>query len=110
MITHDAGSSKLLVNIWYLAVVYNAEEEDYFTGGGMGVTNVVHHKTEISDSKPTSKNLSNKVRIVRIEEVDFCTELMGGIPGKNMWFEERRKWVLQHVQDPCISRERECGE
>ena len=84
MITHATGLSKLLVNIRSPAVVYNAEEEDYFTGGGMGVTNVVQHKVEISESKPTSKPLSNKVRIFSTEEVDFCTAFVGGVPGNKI--------------------------
>ena len=37
----------------------------------MGVTIVGQHKMEISDSKPTSNPLSNKVRNFRIKEVDF---------------------------------------
>ena len=61
-------------------MVYKAEDEDYFIGGGMGVTTVGQHKMEIYDSKPTFKPLSNKVRIVRIEEVDFCTTFVGGVP------------------------------
>ena len=72
MITHDAVLSKYLGKIRSPAVVYNSEEEDYFTGGGMGVTNMVRHKMEISDSKHTSKHSNNKVRIVRIEKVDFA--------------------------------------
>ena len=35
---------------------------------------------ETSDSKPTSKTSSNKVRIFRIEEVYFCTAFVGGLP------------------------------
>ena len=50
----------------------------------MGVANVVQHKMEISDSKPTSKPSANKVRIVRIEEVDFCTEFVVGVPGNKI--------------------------
>ena len=84
MITHATGLSKFLGNIRSLAVVCNAEEEDYFTGGGMGTTNVVHHKMEISDSKPTSKPSSKKVRIVSIEEVDFCNAFVGGVPGNKI--------------------------
>ena len=49
MITNAEELSKLLGKIRSLTVVYNAEEEDYFTGRGMGVTNVVQN------SKPTSK-------------------------------------------------------
>ena len=55
MITHATGLRKFLGNIRSLAVVYNAEEEDYFTGVGMGVTTVDQHKMEISDFKPTYK-------------------------------------------------------
>ena len=47
----------------------------------MGVTTVVQNKMEISDSKPTAKTSSNKVRIVSIEEVYFCTAFVGGVPG-----------------------------
>ena len=50
----------------------------------MGTTNVVHHKMEISDSKPTSKPSSKKVRIVSIEEVDFCNAFVGGVPGNKI--------------------------
>ena len=52
-------------------MVYNAEEEYYFIGVGMEVTNMVQHKMEISDSNPTSKTSANKVNIFRIEEIDF---------------------------------------
>ena len=44
MITHATVLSKLLGNIWSLSVVYKAEDEEYFIGEGMGVTNVVQHK------------------------------------------------------------------
>ena len=50
----------------------------------MGVTSVVQHKMEISDSKPTSTTSSNKVRIFRIEKVNFCTTFLGGVPGNNI--------------------------
>ena len=50
----------------------------------MGVTTVGHHKMEIYDSKPTSKPSYNKVRIFRIEEVEFCTDFVGGVTGKNI--------------------------
>ena len=80
MITHAAGLRKFLGKVWSPAVVYKAEYEDYFIGGGMGVTTAGQHKMEISDSKPTSKPSSNKVRIIRIEEVEFCTAFVGGIP------------------------------
>ena len=46
----------------------------------MGVITVDQHKMEISDSKPTSKPSYNKVRIVRIQEVDFCTDFVGWVP------------------------------
>ena len=51
----------------------------------MGVTNVVQHKMEISNSKPTSKPSSNKVRIVSIEEVYFCTSFVWGVPGNKIY-------------------------
>ena len=84
MITHAKGLRKFLDNIRSLAVVYKAEDEDYIIRGGMGVTTVGQHKMGISDSKPTYKTLSNKVRIVRIEEVEFCTEFVGRIPGNKI--------------------------
>ena len=84
MITHDAGLSKSLGKIRSLAVVYNAEEEEYFTGEGMGVTNMVQHKVDTSDLNPTSKTSSNKVIIVIIEEVEFCTAFVGGVQGNNI--------------------------
>ena len=49
----------------------------------MGVTNVVRHKMEISESKPTSKPSTNKVRIFSNGEVYFCTAFVGGVPGGN---------------------------
>ena len=82
--TPAAGLIKFLGNIWSPAVVYKAEYEDYFIGEGMGVTTVGQHKVEISDSKPTSKTLYNKVIIVRIEEVEFCTDFVGGVLGNNI--------------------------
>ena len=45
---------------------------------------MVHHKMEISYSKPTPKPSANKVRIVSIEEVDFCTLFVGGAPVKKI--------------------------
>ena len=45
----------------------------------MGVTNMGQHNMGISDSKPTSKPSSNKVRIVRIEEVDSFNAFVGGV-------------------------------
>ena len=101
MITHATGLSKFLGNIWSSVVVYKAEYEDYFIGGGMGVTAVGKHKMEISDSKPNSKPSSNKFITFRIEEIDFCTSFVGGLPGnKYLWFDERRQWFFQQVQDP----------
>ena len=50
----------------------------------MGVTTVGQHKMEISDSKPTSKSSSNKVRIFRIEEVESCTAFVGGVAGNKI--------------------------
>ena len=50
----------------------------------MSFTKLVHNKMEISDFKPTSKPSSNKVRIVSIEEVEFCTAFVGGVSGKNI--------------------------
>ena len=50
----------------------------------MGVTNVVQHKMEISDFKPTSKTSANKVMILWIEDDDFCTAFVGGVPGNNI--------------------------
>ena len=41
MLTHAAGLSKFLGNIRSPEVVYNAEDEDYFVGGGMGVITMV---------------------------------------------------------------------
>ena len=84
MITHATGLSKFWGNIRSPAVIYNEKEEDYFTGGGMGVTAVVQHKMDISDSKPTSKTCANKVRIFRIEEVDFCIAFVGGVTGNKI--------------------------
>ena len=79
MITHVAGLRKFLGKIRSPAVVYKAEDEYYFIREGMGVTIMVQNKMEISDSKTTSKPLSKKLRIVRIEEVEFCTEFVGGV-------------------------------
>ena len=84
MITHAAGLSKFLGKIWSLVVVYKSEDEEYFVRGGMGVTTVGQHKMEIYDSKPTSKPLSNKVIIFRIEEVEFCTAFVVGVPGNKI--------------------------
>ena len=67
MIIHAAGLNNFLGNIRSPEVVYNSEEEDYFTGGARGVTNLVQNKMEISDFKPTSKPSANKVRILSIE-------------------------------------------
>ena len=84
MITHPAGLSKFLGKIRSQEVVYKAEDEEYFLGGGMGVITVGQHKMEISDSNPTSNPSSNKVRIFSIEEVDFCTAFVGGVPGNKI--------------------------
>ena len=46
----------------------------------MGFIAVGQHKMEISDSNPTSKPSSNKVIIISIEEVEFCTAFVGGVP------------------------------
>ena len=45
----------------------------------MGVTNLVQHKMEISDSNPKSKPSAKTVRIFSIEEVYFCTAFVGGV-------------------------------
>ena len=84
MITHAAGLSKFLGKIQYPAVIYKAEDEDYLIGGGMGVITVGQHNMEISDSKLTSKPSSNKVIIVRIGEVYFCTAFVGGVLGNKI--------------------------
>ena len=84
MITRAVRLRNLLGKIWYPAVVYKAEDEYYFIRGGMGVTTVGQHKIEISDSKPTSYPSSNKVIIVSIEEVEFCTAFVGGVPGNKI--------------------------
>ena len=46
----------------------------------MGVTNVLQKNMEIYDYMPTSKPSDNKVRIVSIEEFEFCTAFVGGVP------------------------------
>ena len=51
----------------------------------MGATTMVQHKMDISDSKPTSKTSDNKVRIIRIEEVDFFTLFVGGVLGNKIY-------------------------
>ena len=84
MINNAPALNKFLGKIQSSAVVYKAEDEDYFIGGGMGFKTIVKHKMEISDSKPTSNPSSKKVRIVRIEEVDFCTDFVGGVPGSKI--------------------------
>ena len=43
MITHAAGLIKFLGKIQSPVVVYNAEDEDYFVRGGMGVTTMGQH-------------------------------------------------------------------
>ena len=45
---------------------------------------MVQHNMEISDYKPTSKQSDNKVSIVGIDEVDFCTEFVGEFPGNKI--------------------------
>ena len=50
----------------------------------MGVTTVGQHYMEISDPKPTSNPSSNKVIIVRIEEVDLCTAFVVGVTGNKI--------------------------
>ena len=50
----------------------------------MGVTTVGQYKIEISDFNPTTKPSSNRVRIFRIEEVEFCTAFVGGVPGNKI--------------------------
>ena len=47
MITHATGLSKFWGKVGSPEVVYKAEEEDYFAGGGMRITNVFQHKMEI---------------------------------------------------------------
>ena len=44
MLTYAAGLKKFLGKIRSPAVVYKAEDEDYFVGWGMGITTVGHHK------------------------------------------------------------------
>ena len=85
MITHAAGLSNFLVNIRSPSVVYKAEDGGNFVGGGMGVITVGQHLMEISDSKPTYKPSYNKVIIVSIEEEDFCTIFVGGVPGNKFF-------------------------
>ena len=50
----------------------------------MGIITIGQHKMEVSDSKTTSNPSSNKVKIVRIEEVDFCNAFVGGLPGNKI--------------------------
>ena len=45
---------------------------------------MVQNKIEVSDYKPTSKPSSNKVKIVRVEKVDFCAEFVGEVPGNKI--------------------------
>ena len=84
MITHATGSIKVLVKITSPEVVYNTEEEDYFTGGRMGATTLVQNKMEIYDFKPTYKTSDNKITIVSIDEFDFGTAFVGGVPGNKI--------------------------
>ena len=51
----------------------------------MDVTNVGQHNMEIYKSNPNSKPSSNKVRIVRIEEVEFYTDFVGGLTGNKIY-------------------------
>ena len=44
MITHAAGLSKFLGKIRSPEVIYNADDEDYVIGVGVGVTTVGQHK------------------------------------------------------------------
>ena len=55
IITHAVGLRNCLGKIWSPEVIYNADDEDYVIGVGVGVTTVGQHKMENSDSKPTSK-------------------------------------------------------
>ena len=50
----------------------------------MGATNLFQYKMEVSESKTTSKPSSNKIMIVRVEEVDFCTAFVGGVLGNKI--------------------------
>ena len=47
----------------------------------MGITTMVQHNMEVSESNPTSKPSFNKFRIARVEEFDFCTAFLGGVLG-----------------------------
>ena len=51
----------------------------------MGATTLVQHNMKLSDYKPTSNPSSNKVRIVRVEEVEFCTPFVEGVPLNNIY-------------------------
>ena len=44
MVTHATGLGKFLGKIRSQAVVYKAEDEDYFIGGGMGVITMGQQK------------------------------------------------------------------
>ena len=50
----------------------------------MEATTLVHHKKEVSESKPTSNTSSDKVSIVRVEEVEFCTTFVVEVPGNTI--------------------------
>ena len=50
----------------------------------MGATTLVQPRMEVSYYKTTYNTSSDKVSIGRVEEVDFCTEFLGGVPGKNI--------------------------
>ena len=82
--THSTGLSKFLGKIRSPAVVYNTEEQEYFTGEGMRSTTRFQHNMEVLYSNTTSNPSYNKVRIVRVEEVDFCTDFVGGVPGNKI--------------------------
>ena len=75
MITHATVLSKFLDNIRSPSVVYNTEEEDQFTEGGVGFTNVVQNNMEIFDSKPTSKPYANEDRISGLSRFTLALHL-----------------------------------
>ena len=80
MMTYAIGLIKFLGKIRSPAVVYNVEEQYYFSRRLMGATNLVHTKIEISDSNPASNPSSQNVRVVKFEEVGVCTVFLGGVP------------------------------
>ena len=67
-------------NVRSPVVLYNTDEQGYFTKGVIGATTFVQPKMEVPDSKTTSNNFSNEVRIFRIEEVEFCTAFVREFP------------------------------